>query len=923
MKESKQIPTIQITPTTLSRPLPLKIKPTQIPIKNIPCYSFYASNSSSFRQTKYKTAKASPEKNLNSEAIITESKEEEFVLDLIRKKFLKKKNSNYLNYTNPINKSNKKISNPPLEKKNNLNSNSTSVNNSVVHQKEQKMKLNKKNFLISPRSESFRASSGCHQKKTSTKVNDTLKRAAQTAFNSRKNSNEKKIMNILIKKNFFSKKKITLTTPISRETSKANSKPKSLEKMNKANLVIKHYPIKKSNNIIKTQSNVKIESTKEKQSINSKIIKTKVNISSNTGKGVNIKGKVKTNHMTTLNKILSELKNGNINHINVGDNNNKNIHPGKVIVSANKKSTNLNGLSGTNNSKCHSSVLTTSQKKDYKQPEKDNSKIINPNGTQHKHKHNRNPSPKQMLNLSITSFISTMRDSNYYHQESEALSIYIKDYYDKNKEYPKTNLSFYKFGRIIGRGAFGKVNLGLNVLTGRVVAIKSFNKENIINELSKKKILYETNLMRNLRHPSITKILETFESEKYMLIIMEYISGGNLQSFVKKRRKLSEKTAKILFKQIMEGIKYIHSQNIAHRDIKLENILIDLNNNIKICDFGVGKMIKPNTILHDQCGTPVYMAPEIIKNEGYIGFPVDIWSSGVSLYIMLSGNIPFNKTSKHNLQYEIANSPFAPITGISNEAADLISKLLEKDPKLRITAEEALNHPWLSDEDIDINTRANLNKYHLFTNAEMILLSKTHIDYRKANKEELGENFTMKNLFTVDDKNNKNADTKSIILAPFNTMLSDSDDLGDMSFDMNNKIITENNLIKYCGKVKEFNINYELNNNEEIDNGMLINSKMELDKSEEINNSKNESVSSNNNNIGGNGSVKIKKQNKENNLNSTTTTGSNSIGINDVILNLVCEFGYKKEYIIKCLEKNELCQATACYYLFLNYENIK
>ena len=86
----------------------------------------------------------------------------------------------------------------------------------------------------------------------------------------------------------------------------------------------------------------------------------------------------------------------------------------------------------------------------------------------------------------------------------------------------------------------------------------------------------------------------------------------------------------------------------------------------------------------------------------------------------------------------------------------------------------------------------------------MILLSKTHIDYRKANKEELGENFTMKNLFTVDDKNNKNADTKSIILAPFNTMLSDSDDLGDMSFDMNNKIITENNLIKYCGKVRRW-----------------------------------------------------------------------------------------------------------------------
>ena len=127
-----------------------------------------------------------------------------------------------------------------------------------------------------------------------------------------------------------------------------------------------------------------------------------------------------------------------------------------------------------------------------------------------------------------------MKDSTYYMKESEILSKYIKEYYNKNKEYPKTDLSFYKYGRMIGKGAFGKVNLGLNILTGRVVAIKSFNKDNIKNKKKKKKILYETNLMRKLRHPSITKILETFESEKYIFIIMEYISGGNLQSFVKK-----------------------------------------------------------------------------------------------------------------------------------------------------------------------------------------------------------------------------------------------------------------------------------------------------------------------------------------------------------------------------------------------------
>ena len=131
--------------------------------------------------------------------------------------------------------------------------------------------------------------------------------------------------------------------------------------------------------------------------------------------------------------------------------------------------------------------------------------------------------------------------------------------------------------------------------------------------------------MKNLRHNSIVKILETVETEKYILIIMENVSGGDLLSFVKKRTKLNEKTAKIIFKQLILAIKYIHSRNIIHRDIKLDNILIDLNNNIKLCDFGVGKQIHKGELLNDQCGTPAYIAPEIVRNDSYEGPPVDLW----------------------------------------------------------------------------------------------------------------------------------------------------------------------------------------------------------------------------------------------------------------------------------------------------------
>ena len=610
------------------------------------------------------------------------------------------------------------------------------------------------------------------------------------------------------------------------------------------------------------------------------------------------------------------------------------------------------------NKKINNNKYNINEKNDSKKPINQKVKIK----AAKKSTHNRNTDQNFILNnRTNTSVLSTMKDSNYYNHECEKLSKYIREYYKENLSYPTTDLSFYKYGRIIGRGAFGKVNIGLNILTGRIVAIKSFNKKNIINESSKKKILYETNLMRGLFHPSVTKILETFESEKYMLIIMEYISGGNLQNFVKKRRKLCEKTAKILFRQIIQGIKYIHSRGIVHRDIKLENILLDLNNIIKICDFGVGKLIKPNTILKDQCGTPVYMAPEIIKGEGYHGFPVDIWSAGVALYIMLSGNLPFNKDKEHNLEYSILNKNIKEISDISEEANNLLKNILEKDPNKRYTANQILEHPWmntnLNDEennDYDYNNEIkNVNKYHLFTNAESILLAKTHIDYRNAQKKDLAENFTIKNLYTIDEKSKKNVDTKSAILAPYNSMLTDYDENdenlnsnnskrhnksknsskinpNDLLDNYNNELEIKNGLIKFHGKVKEFNMNYELNNNEEIDNGMLINSKNELISMEDKhqnNDNKNENENDNDKNIylrKKNIIInKIKNSNIQNKKKHRPSSPYRPPPINKDFVKMVSDLGYDEEYVTKSLEKNQLNHATAIYYLFSNYENVK
>ena len=525
---------------------------------------------------------------------------------------------------------------------------------------------------------------------------------------------------------------------------------------------------------------------------------------------------------------------------------------------------------------------------------------------------------------------SEIKDSKYYMEKSLSLIKYIKEYYIQNKKYPETKINFYLYGRRIGQGAFGKVNLGLNVLTGRVVAIKSFKKTPIEKFKHKmKKIQYETELMKRFNHKNITKILEVFNDEEYMLIIMEYINGGNLFSFVKKRRKLSEKMSKFLFRQIILGIQHIHSKNVVHRDIKLENILIDFNNNVKICDFGIGKVLNSeDELLYDKCGTPMYMAPEIIlsnDDNGYKGFPVDIWSSGITLYIMLSGNLPFNFKNKDNkkpcnslnnnmksknnsyLQNQIINEKPKDIDNISEEAKNLLKGLLNKNPLKRLTCEEILNHPWLKNS-------TNFDSFNLFTKAEMTMMSQTYIDYRKGDIEDLKENFTLSNLKNDEIKlEEKNITSKSTILDPFNSCVDDDISLSENdsgiienSFDdfKNKEIKLENDIMIFNNKVKEFNLNFEANNNQEVDNGMIIKTHTEISISSELSNNIISNIDKNNN--------KNNEKNKENDL---------FIDLN--ILNDMEKYGYDKDYVLYCIKNNVLCHALTVFYLLKNYKDIE
>ena len=264
---------------------------------------------------------------------------------------------------------------------------------------------------------------------------------------------------------------------------------------------------------------------------------------------------------------------------------------------------------------------------------------------------------------------------------------------------PATSSDFYKIGKVMGKGAFGKVNLAIHRLSEKFVALKSINKTYLSEEASKRKVMQEFNILRRTRHRNIVRLYESFETQQHIVFVMEICGAGDLLTYVRRRRKLKEDVAKHVFRQIIEGLKYCHSKNILHRDIKLDNILLTSEGDVKICDFGVSKLVKKGEIMTEQCGTPAYIAPEVFENKGYEGYASDAWSAGVVLYAMLYGTVPFKASNMTELQKQITKCQTTFKDEISEEAISLLKGILERDPTKRLTTTEILRHPWMIETD--------------------------------------------------------------------------------------------------------------------------------------------------------------------------------------------------------------------------------
>ena len=273
----------------------------------------------------------------------------------------------------------------------------------------------------------------------------------------------------------------------------------------------------------------------------------------------------------------------------------------------------------------------------------------------------------------------------------------------------------YRIGKVLGSGAFGEVRLCLHKDTQTQRAVKVLRK-NLLDEKEMDMLKNEISILKDMDHPNIVKMYEFLEDEKRIYIVTEICKGGELFDEILNRSKFDEKDGAVVMKQLLSAINYCHKKNIVHRDLKPENMLLEQDKDLeklKIIDFGTSLSFDSDRALDEKLGTAYYIAPEVIKKS--YNEKCDLWSCGVIMYILLSGEPPFNdpKADNEAIMKNVEKGKYDLTKGIwktvSKEAKDLIKKLLTYKPEDRISAEDALQHPWIKEFKVEVDEEATSN----------------------------------------------------------------------------------------------------------------------------------------------------------------------------------------------------------------------
>ncbi|KAL8050061.1 hypothetical protein ABFX02_06G058600 [Erythranthe guttata] len=260
----------------------------------------------------------------------------------------------------------------------------------------------------------------------------------------------------------------------------------------------------------------------------------------------------------------------------------------------------------------------------------------------------------------------------------------------------KVLMQKYEVGRLLGQGTFGKVYYGRNLKTGEGVALKVIDKEKVVKVGLIDQTKREISVMSLIKHQNVVNLHEVMATKTKIYFVMEYAKGGELFHKVAKGR-LKEDVARKYFQQLISAISFCHARGVYHRDLKPENLLLDEYGVLKVSDFGLSAFSeskRQDGLLHTTCGTPAYVAPEVISRRGYDGAKADIWSCGVILFVLLAGYLPFHDSNLMEMYRKISRGEYKCPNWFPPEVKRLLSRILDPNPKSRISIARIMENPW-------------------------------------------------------------------------------------------------------------------------------------------------------------------------------------------------------------------------------------
>ena len=345
----------------------------------------------------------------------------------------------------------------------------------------------------------------------------------------------------------------------------------------------------------------------------------------------------------------------------------------------------------------------------------------------------------------------------------------------KSKSNPEDD---YKKLKFLGEGSFAAVYQVQNKFTDAICAMKVINKAFSCTVEEENEILNEINILKSMDHPNILKIFEFYSNKQSFSLVTELCPGGELFQQIIDKGPFNEKYSAYIMYQLLSAVNYCHKMHIVHRDLKPENILIVGKDKeglptIKLCDFGTSKMFEKGAVQRKLVGSSYYIAPEVLKK--HYNEKCDVWSCGVIMYILLSARPPFGGDDDNDIMERVAIGKYdlesPPFNSLSKSSLDLIQKLLTMDPSQRISAEEALNHPWfkefksqelynrITDRDTMKNLINNLKNYRRTS-----VIQETALAYLVHNFPQIKDVVNSCKLFNQIDKSGDGIITKEELL---------------------------------------------------------------------------------------------------------------------------------------------------------------